>query len=239
MSSGRLEPVVPGEQLARAALALARAFASGATLWCVAPSWPGHGRHVAVEFVHPVVVGSRAFPAVHVEHPSPADRLRLLARPGDVLLLLGTGKDTVLGDLLRRAEAWGLRSIWIGAGEGESAADRADHRVWLGGVEAEVAARSGDVVLCYHLLWELTQIVVEHPGLLRPDEECVGEACITCSDEGRVAEVVAPGDGGSAEVLAGGRRELVDVSLVEPVRAGDLLLCHAGVALDVLEGAGR
>ena len=54
------------EDLAAAALALARRFAAGATMWCVSPHWPSHGRHVAVEFVHPVIVGKRALPAVHV-----------------------------------------------------------------------------------------------------------------------------------------------------------------------------
>jgi hypothetical protein len=32
-----------GEDLARAALALARRFAAGATMWCLAPAWPEHG----------------------------------------------------------------------------------------------------------------------------------------------------------------------------------------------------
>jgi hypothetical protein len=50
----------PGDSLAAAAISLARRFASGATLWCVAPQWPAHGRHVAAEFVHPVIVGDAA-----------------------------------------------------------------------------------------------------------------------------------------------------------------------------------
>lgn len=57
--------------LAVAALAMARRFAGGATLWCVAPEWPAHARHVAVEFVHPVIVGKRALPAVVVPAPIP------------------------------------------------------------------------------------------------------------------------------------------------------------------------
>ena len=52
--------------LAVASLALARRFAAGATMWCVAPQWPSHGRHVAVEFVHPVIMGKRALSAVSV-----------------------------------------------------------------------------------------------------------------------------------------------------------------------------
>ena len=67
---------VPGERLARAAFDLARRFASGATMWCVAPEWPEHARHVAVEFVHPVIVGKRALPAVAIEGRDPVAALR-------------------------------------------------------------------------------------------------------------------------------------------------------------------
>jgi hypothetical protein len=68
--------------LAAAALALARRFAAGAAMWCVAPQWPSHGRHVAVEFVHPVIVGKRALPAVHLEGHDRRRPLRLLVPPG-------------------------------------------------------------------------------------------------------------------------------------------------------------
>jgi hypothetical protein len=262
-------PAVPAEELAGAALELARAVAGGGTMWCVAPRWPAHGRHVAVEFVHPVVVGARAMPAVHVEATSgsaaAADTIRLLARPGDVLLVIGPGDDAVSADLLRRAEAWGLVRLAIGAGP-RPAAGAAEHVAWLDGADPAIAARSGDVVLCYHLLWELTQIVFEHPGLLGEGAAgapaCAaggaaaargvaaagavagvaasadGEAvCITCSDEARLAEVRRLCDGSSAEVVAAGRLERVDVSLVEPVAPGDLVLCHAGVAISLLADA--
>ena len=56
-----------GTDLARCALTVARRFAAGATMWCLAPAWPEHARHLAVEFVHPVIVGTRALPAVSVE----------------------------------------------------------------------------------------------------------------------------------------------------------------------------
>ena len=46
--------------LAAASLATAHRFASGATLWCAAPSWPWHAQRVAAEFVHPVIAGTRA-----------------------------------------------------------------------------------------------------------------------------------------------------------------------------------
>jgi hydrogenase maturation factor len=222
------------EDLAAAALVLARRFAAGATMWCVAPQWPAHGRHVAVEFVHPVIVGKRALPAVHIGE---VGALRLLARPGDVVLALGTAGDPAIADLLRRAEAWGLTRLWLGVGPRPPTSEAADRVVWAEGVDPALAARSGDLVLLYHLLWELTHVVFEHPGLLEDASPCTAEVCITCSDQGRVAEVVSLGQAERVEVVVGGLTETVDVSLVEPVAPGDLLLVHAGVALTILWGA--
>lgn len=218
------------EAIAAGALTLARHLKAGATMWSVAPEWPAHADHVAVEFVHPVVVGKRAFPAVHVDGP---EALRLLSRPGDVVVAMASAGHAPTLDLLRRAEAWGLTRIWLGAGDGPPEG-RAEHVIWLGGTEPEVAARTGDLVLLYHLLWELTHVVFEHPGLLDPG--CDEEVCITCSDEGRVAEVQTVDLFGNAEVVVGGEAGSVDVSLVDEVAPGDLLLVHAGVALTTLQG---
>lgn len=232
-SSGVSLGDVPAETLAASALTVARRFAGGATMWCVAPDWPAHGRHVAVEFVHPVIVGKRALPAVHVEGPDLTGSLRLLVRPGDILLVVGAaGRETAA--LLHRAGAWGLATVWLGAGPRPDSA-AADHMVWSANADAGHAARSGDVVILYHLLWELSHVVFEHPGLLAEPAACTEEVCITCSDEGQVAEIVALKNGGQAEALAGGKRETIDVSLVDEVQCGDLVLVHAGAALTTLE----
>jgi hypothetical protein len=232
-----LSSAEPAEDLARAALTLARRFAAGATMWCVCPPWPHHGRHVAVEFVHPVIVGKRALPTVSLETASAVTTLRRAARPGDLLLVVSRADDPVVDDLVLRAQAWGLTSVWIGAGP-RPAGREADHVVWLGDADPEVSTRSGDLVLLYHLLWELTHVVLEHRGLLEEPAPCTDDVCITCSDEGRVTEVTRVKSDGLVEVVAAGRRETVDASLVTPVKPGDLLLVHAGVALTTL-GAGE
>ena len=57
--------------------------------------------------------------------------------------------------------------------------------------------------------------------------------CLTCSDvavEARVLAVV----GDTAVVEVEGHREHVAVELVAPVAAGEILLCHAGIAIRVL-----
>jgi hypothetical protein len=93
-------------------------------------------------------------------------------------------------------------------------------------------------VLAYHVLWELTHVCFEHPGLLTqpiPDDECDDAHCTTCSDEGRVAEVVEH-SGPFTVVRSGGGTEEVDTTLVDPVAPGDLVLIHAGVAISRLDG---
>jgi hydrogenase assembly chaperone HypC/HupF len=62
------------------------------------------------------------------------------------------------------------------------------------------------------------------------------EHCLTCGDVAVAARVVDV-RGVTATVEADGRREQVGVELVEPVAPGDLLLCHAGIALEKLDGA--
>ena len=97
-----------------------------------------------------------------------------------------------------------------------------------------LAPATGRFVLLYHLLWELTHVCFEHPGAARPAaSECTDDVCITCSDEGRLAEVLSwPDRAASAWPLvrtAAGRKS-IDITLVAPVAAGDLLLVHAGAA---------
>lgn len=211
--------------LAATALTLARRFASGATLWCVAPGRPAHARHVAVEFVHPVIVGKTALPAVALTDGDPVTLVRAAARRGDVVLVIGDGNGEATTELLRRAPAWGVLTLWLGAGE-RPPPGAADHVNLVPGDGAE------DVVRGYHLLWELTHVCFEHPGLLREVAGDEGDACITCRDEGRLAEVLGPSvDGLDVEVRTARGRERIDGSLVGPLARDDLVLIHAGAAI--------
>jgi hydrogenase maturation factor len=222
--------------LAGTSLALARRFSSGATMWCVAIAWPHHANHVAVEFVHPVIMGKRALPAVAVTDPDPVPTLRALVRPGDILLAVGSSDEAALASALRRAAAWGVESVWIGAGPRPDAG-AADHVLWADG-PADRAAHAGGFVLLYHLLWELTHVCFEHPGLLKETPEtCEGPTCITCGDEGRLAEVIVSSEAGVVAVRTPAGAEEIDITLVGPVAAGDLVLVHAGSAIAVVEPA--
>ena len=217
------------EDLARGSLALARRFSAGATMWCASPTWPFHAHHVAVEFVHPVIVGKRALPAVTV--PPGADMvvtLRASGVPGDIVLVLADADDPGVLDAMRRGAAWGVETVWIGAGPRRPEPGAANHVIWL---DTDAPLDASDLfVRIYHLLWELTHVCFEHSGLLKPEPECTDEVCITCSDEGRPAEVVTV-DGDEALVRTPAGQERIDVSLIDPPVPGDLVLIHAGFAI--------
>jgi hypothetical protein len=217
------------DDLARASLALARRFSAGATMWCASPNWPFHAHHVAVEFVHPVIVGKRALPAVTV--PPAADMvatLRASVNAGDIVLVLADADDARVLDTMRRGPAWGVETVWIGAGPTRPDPGAADHVIWL---DTDVPLEASELfVRIYHLLWELTHVCFEHSGLLKPEPECTDEVCITCSDEGRPAEVVLV-DGDEALVRTPDGQERIDVSLIDTPTPGDLVLIHAGFAI--------
>lgn len=217
--------------LAAAALVLARRFAAGATLWCIAPAWEPHAQHVAVEFVHPVIVGKRALPAVALTGPDLVATVRMSVRPGDVVVAVAAADRPDVASVMRRAPAWGATTLWVGNGA-RPAAGAADHVLWLDDPDPRLPA-TGGFVLLYHLLWELTHVCFEHPGLLAEQPDCTEEVCITCSDEGRLGEVVSAAAGTARVRTATGVEDVATV-LVEPVAPGDLLVVHAGTAISAI-----
>jgi len=224
-------PAAPAPALATAALALARAFHDGATLWCWCPTATSHARHLAVEFLHPVIVGKRALPAIAVEAGGGADALRTSVRAGDVVVVVADGDEPGALDVATRAPAWGLEVIWLATGPPPPAGTAA--RVVALGAGAEDA----DVVCAYHLLWELAHVCLEHPGVLEGRAESA-TTCPACMDAGDLGEVERLG-GPDAVVTVGGVRQLVDLSLVDPCGAGELVVVHAGVAIAKLVGGTR
>jgi len=63
------------------------------------------------------------------------------------------------------------------------------------------------------------------------------ETCLTCGDVAVVARVEEVG-GSEAIVRVGDATEQVGIDLVPDARPGDVLLCHAGIALERIEEAG-
>ncbi|MDT5092674.1 MAG: hypothetical protein QOH60_2037 [Mycobacterium sp.] len=225
--------------LAAASLDLARRFHAGATLWVMSPQWEPHAHHVAVEFVHPVIVGKRALPSVALVEPDPVAQARVASRPGDLLIAIASADEPAAIDAMRRAQAWGVVTLWIGSGP-RPPTGAANHILWVDSNDPMVPA-TGQFVLMYHLLWELTHVCFEHSGLLKPPDACTDDVCITCSDEGRLGEVVLqPADPASpALVRTADGEEWVDVTVLGDVAPNDLILVHAGAALTRLEGVTR
>lgn len=210
------------DRLARACHDLARAFARGGVLIAHgAGAAVTDAAHVAVEFMHPVIVGKRALPAL-----APAggpERALAFGGPQDIAIGMAHEPGR-LDAFLEEARRRGMLTIALGAGAERLAADHA----------FVVPAAAPDIVqevqeTTYHVLWELVHVFFEHPGLL-------DDACLTCGDVAVEVEVVAV-EGTAAVVEHGGARETVAVDLVGPVAPGDRLLCHAGVALERLERA--
>jgi len=221
--------------LAGAALTMARRFAAGATMWCVAPEWPEHGRHVAVEFVHPVIMGKRALPSVSLEGTDTVTRLRSNARSGDIVLAVASASEPTVRDVMRRAPAWGVTSVWIGAGVRPESRS-ADHLLWS--EEASALGRhDGSMVFAYHVLWELVHVCFEHPGLLhQSDDLCdLDGTCVTCTDEARLGEVAAIAAPNVASVRTARGIEEIDTTLVDSLDPGALVLIHGGVAITRVE----
>jgi D-sedoheptulose 7-phosphate isomerase len=206
-----------GEQLALACHALARALARGGTLIVYGEgAAETDAAHVAVEFVHPVIVGKRALPAL-----APPTDVLAVARPGDVALAISHGGPDRIDHFLAESRRRGLLTLAF-TGRGRADADfpfAVEHDDE--GVVQEVQETA------YHVLWELVHVFFEHPGLL-------ADACITCGDVAVEARVVSV-EGTTAVVETGGQRERVALDFIENgVAAGDTVLCHAGVALERL-----
>ncbi|MFC0543167.1 D-sedoheptulose-7-phosphate isomerase [Kutzneria chonburiensis] len=173
------------EDVARACHAMAVRFHAGGKLVVF-----GNGgsctdaQHVAVEFVHPVIVGKRALPAVSLTSDVAtltgvatgagidevfAHQIRFLAEPADIALALSVDGDcpNILRGL-EQARAVGMLTVALVGGDGgRVVAERAADHV--------LVARSGDPrvvkevhVTTYHVLWELVHVFFEQPGVLEP-----------------------------------------------------------------------
>jgi len=137
-----------------------RLVAFGAT-----PVARSDARHVAVEFVHPVIVGKRALPAIGLaaEGGELVAQARAVCEPDDVAIAFGCEDRGAEGDRARAALAVarerGCLTIAFGAGSGAE---------WefVAPPEADAFVRQELVETLYHLLWELVHVFFDHRGLL-------------------------------------------------------------------------
>jgi D-sedoheptulose 7-phosphate isomerase len=139
-------------------------------------------QHIAVEFVHPVIVGKRALPAISLTSDVAtvtaiaasagltevfSYQLRKLAEPADIALGLCVGPhhESVLAGLRSASDAGLLTIALTGGARTAPAAELATHVLTAASDDACVVKELH--VTIYHLLWELVHVFIEQPSVLR------------------------------------------------------------------------
>jgi len=150
------------ERLARLCHKMAERFAREGRLvaFGATPADRSDARHVAVEFVHPVIVGKSALPALALagEGGPVAHQVALEAEGEDIAMAFGDHPDTLAA--LAAARERGCLTIAFEPGSG------AEWEFDLSSVAPDPLIRQEIVETLYHLLWELVHIFLDHRGLL-------------------------------------------------------------------------
>ena len=155
------------ERLARVCHRMAERFARGGRLIALgrSPAARSDARHVAVEFVHPVIVGKRALPAIGLagEGGGLAEQLALVAESDDIVIAFGAGEDEgEAGEAIALARESGCLTLAFAAAGAE----------WQFEPPTGDAAVSQELVeTLYHVLWELVHVFFDHRGLLEGRSE--------------------------------------------------------------------
>jgi D-sedoheptulose 7-phosphate isomerase len=154
------------ERIAECCHQMADRFVRGGTLiaFGLSPTARSDARHVAVEFVHPVIVGKRALPAIALssEGGSLAVRAEAALKPADIVIAFGLSDPGASETQTALDVARDLGCLTIAF---EPAG--VDWSFVPGGSDAFV--RQELVETLYHVLWELVHVFFEHGGV-RPDE---------------------------------------------------------------------
>lgn len=168
------------EQIAQACWRMARCFHQGGRLLAF-----GNGalatdaQHVSVEFIHPVIVGKRALPALALTNDSATlssqisrgessfvRQLKILARPQDIALGFSLdGSDRNVIAALETARQLGLLTLGLAGGEAEGLRKMDVDFAFIVPSHDPLTIQETHETL-YHILWELVHIFFEHEGLL-------------------------------------------------------------------------
>lgn len=169
-------------RIAEACWAMARRFHAGGRLLAF-----GNGagatdaQHVSVEFVHPVIVGKRALPALALTNDSATlsglmasgdagmpfvRQLQVLARPQDIAMgFSANGNCANVVAALKLAREMGLLTLGLAGGDGGRMRETELDFCFLVHSQDAMAIQETHETL-YHVLWELVHIFFEHEGLL-------------------------------------------------------------------------
>jgi D-sedoheptulose 7-phosphate isomerase len=150
------------ERLARLCHRMAERFARGGRLVAFgsSPAARSDVRHIAVEFVHPVIVGKRALPAIGLagEGGPLAAQVALVVEPDDIAIAFGAEPE--IHAALGLARERGCLTIAFT----DAPSDDAE---WVfAPASPDPSVRQELVETSYHVLWELVHVFFEHRGLL-------------------------------------------------------------------------
>jgi D-sedoheptulose 7-phosphate isomerase len=170
-------------QIAEACWAMARRFHQGGRLLAFGNgAWATDAQHVSVEFVHPVIVGKRALPALALTNDSATisglmaggkgdmpfvRQLNALARSQDMAMGFSfDGNDTNVVAALDIAKQMGLLTLGLAGGDGgQLKQSNIDFCFVVRAHDPLVIQETHETL--YHVLWELVHIFFEHEGLLK------------------------------------------------------------------------
>lgn len=173
------------ENVARACHAMARRFHDGGKLVVFGNGGPStDAQHIAVEFVHPVIVGKRALPALSLTSDVAtvtgvatgegldevfAHQVRYLADSADIALGISTDGDcTNVLRGLQESRQRGLLTIGLVGGDGGAIGTADVDHVLLAHSDDPRVVKEVHVTM-YHILWELVHVFFEQPGALAPE----------------------------------------------------------------------
>jgi D-sedoheptulose 7-phosphate isomerase len=169
-------------RIAEACWAMARRFHQGGRLLAFGNgAWATDAQHVSVEFVHPVIVGKRALPALALTNDSATlsglmaggnaempfvRQLRALARPQDIAMgFSADGCCTNVVAALNLARQMGLLTLGLTGGDGGVLRQTELDFCFVVSTHDPLVIQETHETL-YHVLWELVHVFFEHEGLL-------------------------------------------------------------------------
>ncbi|HUF38223.1 MAG TPA: SIS domain-containing protein [Anaerolineales bacterium] len=165
-------------QISLACLEMARRFQrSGRLLAFGAGNAVTDALHISVEFVHPVIVGKRALPAVALGSDLAATQgiaamegldmvytrqIEALGRPEDIAMGIDPGgQDAAVGAGLAAAAGLNMLTIALTGGRADqTGAMEPDFRFTVAVDDPDVVQETHETL--YHILWELVHVFFEH-----------------------------------------------------------------------------
>lgn len=170
------------ERIAKACWAMARNFHRGGRLLAFGNgAWASDAQHVSVEFVHPIIVGKRALPAIALTNDSATLSGLCVGHNTGVpfarqVAILGRSQDMALGfspdgyclniiEGLLEARRKDMLTLALTGGDGGLMARSNFDFCFVVPTDDPMTLQETHETL-YHILWELVHVFFEHEGLL-------------------------------------------------------------------------